>query len=161
MSNTPQPSQDRPNRIPWPPIVYAAVLLGAWLLQRFVPLPASMPRDFPINLIGWLLFAAGIAAGLAGIFQFGALGTTVDPTGRASSLAASGIYAYTRNPMYLGAVLAFVGLSFALGSYWLLILTLVMIVLLTKLAIEPEEAYLSRRFGADYAAYRTKVRRWL
>ena len=155
--------EDRPNHIHWPPIIYVAVLVAAWLLQRLVPSPVfgTMLGGFPIKLFGWLLVPAGLGIGLAGILQFRAVGTTVDPTGRASTLASGGIYAYSRNPMYVGVVITYFGLALALGSIWLLILTIAMIALLRKFAIEPEEAYLSRRFGADYAAYRARVRRWL
>ena len=69
--------------------------------------------------------------------------------------------AFTRNPMYLGMVVSCVGLAFALGSAWLVILAMLLPLALRKLAIEPEEAYLSRRFGAEYDTYRARVRRWL
>jgi protein-S-isoprenylcysteine O-methyltransferase Ste14 len=154
------PAEDRPSRIPWPPVIYVATLVVAWLLERWAPLFA-LPGGSVIRAIGWLVLAAGIGLGLAGLLHFRAIGTTFDPTGAASRMADGGIYAYTRNPMYLGAIVVFVGLSLGLGSVWLLILTVAVLLLLIKLAIEPEEAYLSRRFGAGYAAYRSRVRRWL
>jgi protein-S-isoprenylcysteine O-methyltransferase Ste14 len=66
-----------------------------------------------------------------------------------------------RNPMYLGAVLAFLGLAIYLSAPWLLLVLPAMVMALTKLAIEREEAYLRRRFGAAYEAYAARTRRWI
>jgi protein-S-isoprenylcysteine O-methyltransferase Ste14 len=154
------PSDDRPNRLPWPPILYVAVLAAAYLLERLVPLVA-MPRHSAWQSAGWAVFTLGIAIGVAGIVQFRKAGTPVDPTGQARVLTTGGIYSFTRNPMYLGAVLGFLGLAVALGSAWLLVLALLLPLALRKLAIDREEAYLQRRFGADYATYRKAVRRWV
>jgi protein-S-isoprenylcysteine O-methyltransferase Ste14 len=154
------PSDDRPNRLPWPPILYVAVLVAAYGLERVAPLDI-LPHASAWRSGGWVLFTLGIAAGVAGIVQFRAIGTPVDPTGQARKLARAGIYQYTRNPMYLGAVVGFVGLAFAVSSAWLLGLSLLLPVALRKLAIDGEEAYLKRRFGAAYDSYCNSVRRWV
>ena len=120
-----------------------------------------MPEHPFLRPGGWVLIVLGIGIAVAGLMTFGALGTTMNPTGKASRLATTGIYGFTRNPMYLGATIAFIGLSFVLGWLWLLILALLMPLALRKLAIEPEEAYLERRFGKDFQTYRDRVRRWL
>ena len=156
----PASSDDRPNRTPWPPILYAGVLAVSYLLERAIPL-SSMPRHGALQTLGWAVFALGVVIGLAGILQFRTLGTPVDPTGQAKHLATAGIYAFSRNPMYLGAVTGLIGLAFALTSAWLLILSLLLPLALRKLAIEPEEAYLTRRFGSAYEGYMSRVRRWL
>ena len=80
---------------------------------------------------------------------------------RAKALATGGIYRLTRNPMYLGAIVAFVGLGLWLANSWLVVLIPVMALALQKLAIEREEAYLRQRFGADYDNYCSRVRRWI
>jgi protein-S-isoprenylcysteine O-methyltransferase Ste14 len=152
--------KDRPNRIHWPPIVYLAVLVLAYGLEWLLTLPA-LPGGLGVRLLGGLLVGAGIAIGAAGILRFRALATPVDPTARARVLASDGIYARTRNPMYLGALLAYAGLALVLGSTWLLLLVPAMAIALVKLAIEREEAFLERRFGEEYRAYKARVRRWL
>jgi protein-S-isoprenylcysteine O-methyltransferase Ste14 len=157
-----QPSDDRPNRHHWPPILYVVTLVSAWGLGRLWPLPAIVVGSPPATrLIGVLLAAAGIAIGVLGILHFRQIGTAIDPTGRATTLADSGIYAWTRNPMYLGATLAFLGAGLAWPSTWLVLVTPLMAIGLQKLAIEREEAYLTRRFGDVYRLYTTRVRRWL
>jgi protein-S-isoprenylcysteine O-methyltransferase Ste14 len=154
----PETSAGRPNRYPWPPIIYAAALLCAYVLERAFPL---WPASFDLKWPGVVLTVTGVAVAVAGVFQFKSIGTNVDPTGEAKILATGGIYSFTRNPMYLGAVVSFVGLSLWLHSGWLLLLVPAIAITLQSLAIEREEHYLSRRFGAPYRDYCTKVRRWL
>lgn len=160
MSATEGPDGDRPNRIPWPPLLYASTLIATWVLSRISPWPL-LAEDSPWRSVGWVVLTVGIAIAVAALVRFRGLGTAVDPTGRASRLATDGIYAWTRNPMYLGGVLASLGLAFGLGSTWLLLLTPVLAVLLNVLAIRREEAYLERRFGEEYRRYRGRVRRWV
>lgn len=150
---------DRPNVIPWPPILYAALLALAYGLHGLWPL---VPFWGPLSVaIGWLLLGTGVAFGLAGIVRFRQLGTPIEPTSRATVLATDGVYRLTRNPMYVGAVMALLGLAVATRWVWLLVLTLFLPGLLWHLAIKREEAYLARSFGGAYEEYRRRVRRWL
>lgn len=151
---------DRPNHIHWPPILYGAVILAAWALERFVPLQL-IGESLLLRWCGGLIFLLGAWLAIAALFRFHEIGTPFDPTGQATALATEGVYAYTRNPMYVGALVCFLGLGLALRSSWLLILVPLLAVGLLKLAIEREEAYLKRRFGAAYDAYAARVRRWL
>jgi protein-S-isoprenylcysteine O-methyltransferase Ste14 len=152
--------KDRPNTIHWPPALYLLTLAAAYLLQRIVPLPTWIPQPYA-NQIGWPLFLFGVMVGCVAIFGFRQIGTPVDPTARAARLATDGIYAVTRNPMYVGAVIALLGVGIARGSSWLLILTCGLPLALTRLAIEREEAHLDSRFGDEYRRYKSRVRRWL
>lgn len=157
----PEHSSDRPSRVPWPPVLYATLAVAAALLERYAPGLPAWPESFFLRWLGWGLVLAGTGIALAGIFRFRAEGTTLDPTGRASRLATGGIFAYTRNPMYLGAVIGFSGFALALRSPWLLLLLPLMVFALIRLAIVPEEAYLERRFGAAYMDYKRRVGRWI
>lgn len=153
-------AQDRPNTFPWPPVLYALALAGAYLLHGLTPLPPLLGRPLA-ELLGWPLVVSGVCFGLAAIVRFRVLGTPIDPTSRATKLATAGIYALSRNPMYVGAVMALFGLGLATHWTWLVVLALILPFLLTRLAITREEAYLVKHFGAEYDAYRSKVRRWL
>lgn len=155
-----EPGDDRPNAMHWPPILYVIVLALAWALDRMLPLPPLV--EPPVSdMLGGPLLLLGIGIGASALVRFRVVGTTFDPTGRATALATGGVYQWTRNPMYLGALLAFLGLGLALHWSWLILLAVPLAVALQRLAILPEEAYLERRFGADYLAYKARVRRWI
>jgi protein-S-isoprenylcysteine O-methyltransferase Ste14 len=155
-----EPFAERANRIPWPPIVYGIVLMAALALDRIAPL-AWLAHGWGWRALGSALAVAGIAVAAAGFIRFRAFGTPVDPTARVEVLVTTGIYAYTRNPMYLGITVALLGLGLALRSEWLLILALLMPLALQRLAIVPEERHLDARFGEAWRAYAARVRRWL
>ena len=150
---------DRPNRIPWPPVLDVTTVVAAVALQRVWPLPALF-QPGPMRWLGWLTAAVGVAIGIAGVLHFRRIETPIDPTGRATRIATGGIYAWTRNPMYAGTVLMFAGLGIAWPSTWLVALLPLLALGLFKLAIRREEAFLERRFGDEYRAYRQRVRRW-
>jgi protein-S-isoprenylcysteine O-methyltransferase Ste14 len=152
--------KDRPNTIHWPPALYLMALAGAYVLQKIVPIPTWIPQPYA-NQIGWPLFFFGVLLGCVAIFGFRQHRTPVDPTARAERLATDGIYAVTRNPMYLCAIIALVGVGIARGSSWLLVITCVLPLALRRLAIDREEAHLESRFGDDYRRYKSRVRRWL
>ena len=152
---------ERPNRIPWPPIIYVAVLIAAFALNRLVPLRWYDGAYWGWAPIGAVLAVIGFAVAIAGVMAFRHHGTPLDPTARAEALATTGIYGWSRNPMYLGMTVLFVGLGLAFASEWLVILALAMPIALQKLAIEREERHLVARFGDAWRAYAARVRRWL
>ena len=152
--------EERPNRIPWPPILYAAAAVGAAVLHWLLPLTWFDNRWIE-RLIGVVLAVVGFALAGAGFMTFRRIGTPVDPTAKAETLVTTGVYAWTRNPMYSGMMLTFLGLSFALGAEWLFILAVMMGIALQKLAIGPEERHLEARFGDAWRAYAARVRGWL
>jgi protein-S-isoprenylcysteine O-methyltransferase Ste14 len=164
INNDGKPDEDRPNSIHWPPVLYFITLAAAHVLQRLIPLPSPFSglglSDALPGKVGWPLFGFGVILGLIAIYDFRKIGTAVDPTAPANRLATEGIYAATRNPMYLGAILAFAGLGIARGWTWLLILASFLPNALYTLAISREEAYLERRFGDAYRTYKSKVGRW-
>ena len=160
MATSPVPGSDRPNSVPWPPIVQVGLWVVAWLLGHLRALD-FLPDVGLLHLFGWALLASGVLLLLTGARYFQSIGTPTDPTGQAKLLADGGVFARTRNPMYLGMTIGMFGLALGLGSSWLLLLSLINPFLLQKLAIEPEEAYLTRRFGADYTAFCKRVPRWI
>jgi protein-S-isoprenylcysteine O-methyltransferase Ste14 len=156
----PNVTTDRPNRLPWPPIIYVIAILVAVAIDRAIDL-WPLPKTHYFIVSGTLVAIAGVVIAAAGLIQFRRTGTPFDPTAPAEALATDGIYATTRNPMYLGALGLFLGLAFALRSGGLLVVTPAVAVALQLLAIRPEEAYLERRFGDAYRAYKRRVRRWI
>jgi protein-S-isoprenylcysteine O-methyltransferase Ste14 len=103
----------------------------------------------------------GIACMCTGALTFLLAKTTVMPHRPASALVTHGIYAYTRNPMYLGFTTAYVGAALAAGLVMPLVLLPPVLFLLTVFVIRREERYLRDTFPATFDAYASRVRRWL
>ncbi|MYN14239.1 DUF1295 domain-containing protein [Pusillimonas sp. TS35] len=144
-----------------PPFIMLATALAMWLLSVLLPRFAFAALH---NTWAAIVFAAaGILFGVAGILAFKRAHTTPDPRtpGAATALVTSGVYRVTRNPMYLGSLLLLIGWGFYLGNVWSLIFAFAFPVYIQRYQIRPEERALMEKFGADYAAYKTKVRAWL
>ncbi len=142
-----------------PPILLLLSLMAAFLLNWLLPLPIALPDYFRVG--GILIAAAGFASAFMAVRQFGVARTTLDPHGSVGALVTSGPYRFSRNPIYLGFICVLVGLPLALGSYWGIILSPVLVLLMHNLVIQHEEAYLENKFKDQYTGYRSRVRRWL
>lgn len=156
-ANTPVTSME--TQIP-PPVLAIFLAALAWGVDRRVP---QMRLAFPFQAeLGVILLALGLSCMLSGVIAFRRAKTTVDPLhpGRATQLVVRGIYRRTRNPMYLGMLVLLVAWSTFLGQPLALLVMPVWVWFIGRFQIQPEEAALRRLFGASYAAYCSKVRRW-
>lgn len=148
------------NRIP-PPVV--ALLIGlmmggaAWLTP-----PQAASVALRVGLGGALFLVAGLLGGPA-FAAFGRAGTTISPVRieEASSLVTTGIYRVTRNPIYVALTVLLISLAVLLARPWLLLGPVGFVLFTTRFQILPEERVMQAKFGAGYAAYRRRVRRWL
>ena len=111
--------------------------------------------------IGLALLATVIA--LAGVVAFRANKTTVNPLnpGAASAVVSSGVYRFSRNPMYLGFLLALAGWAVYLSNAATAVLLPVFVLYMNHLQIKPEERALLAKFGPQFAQYMSHVRRWI
>jgi protein-S-isoprenylcysteine O-methyltransferase Ste14 len=145
-----------------PPIV--ALLFGAamWGISRVSRSPVDVSTSVRV-VLGAAPFLAGGAISLCGIFAFRRANTTVNPMQpqNTSSLVTTGVYKLTRNPMYLGLVLALVAWAAFLLSPWAFVGPVGFMLYINRFQIEPEERALAAQFGATFGTYTTKVRRWL
>ena len=144
-----------------PPFVYLGFLLIGFGAERWID-PTTLGID-PIWrwIAGAILFASGLAVGLPAAGLFKRAGTPPPPWQPTTGIVTEGIYARTRNPMYIGMGLIYAGLAVALdGPIALLLLPVVMLVIRYGV-IAREERYLEAKFGDDYRAYKARVRRWL
>jgi protein-S-isoprenylcysteine O-methyltransferase Ste14 len=122
--------------------------------------PFSLPRhgSRPIGLVLCVLFAVWNGWTLA---TMAASRTAILPGGSTRTILDRGPFRFSRNPLYVGLIILDLGLALLWPSAWALLLVPVGIALLYWGAIAPEERYLSAKFGAEYDAYRRRVRRWL
>lgn len=160
MAETGPPIANAGVRFP-PPFLFMGGLVVGWLIDRYVrPLPLT--RDPNVLVVPALLvIALGLVFMFSGVIAFHRAHTAIVPNLPASRLVQSGPYRFTRNPMYTGLTIASVGVAMLIDSAWPLILLPVVLLLLVRLVIRREEAYLRSAFGAEYEAYTARVRRWL
>lgn len=138
-------------------LVAALMWLAMWTMPAF---------EFQIPLrkiLSVSMATAGTIVSGLGILSFRRARTTVNPMkpDSASSLVVSGIYRLTRNPMYLGFLLVLVGWAIYLSNALAFFFLPAFIVYMNRFQIEPEEQALHVLFGPQFAAYRSRVRRWL
>lgn len=145
-----------------PPPVYLLVCAGLmwWLNQHF---PIYQWLHTPWNKLGLVLIGIALLCDFWSLYLFYRAKTTPNPMRPDNSayLVTSGLYQYSRNPMYVGLTVMLVGWGMYLGSVSPFALVPVFVRLMTKQQIEPEEAALTQKFGNAYQEYRQRVRRWL
>jgi protein-S-isoprenylcysteine O-methyltransferase Ste14 len=153
----------RPNRLPWPPLIYVAAIAASVLLGYLVPLPWLPPSPFADILfaIGWIAVAGAVLIDISAMRTMQRARTTIMPNRGSEHLVTSGPFSFTRNPIYLANTMIMIGVGFISGIAWFLILALVAAFATQKLAIEREEKHLEARFGKKFRDYTKRVRRWI
>ena len=149
----------RPNILPWPPMIYMAAALAAYVLGQF--LPVAFARDRVVSMAGLAVLLAGVLLDLWAMATMWRAKTNILPHKGADTLMTSGPFRFTRNPIYLGNTIAMLGLSAFLDNGWFLALGLGAAIAVQHLAIRREEAHLAARFGEEWSAYSARVPRWL
>ena len=142
-----------------PPLYHAAGLAGGMAINGVIALPLG---GRPATAVaGAVVAALGLALTFAGVADVIRHRTTIVPPHPVATLLTGGAYRLSRNPMYTGLAIAYLGLALLLDSWWPLGLWPLVIVAVRHLVIRPEEQYLTRRFGQTYTEYQSRVRRWL
>lgn len=156
--NRPSPSPSAGVRID-PQLIYAIPLAVGLLVERWFPTRATPDRlAVPLG-IGCV--ALGVAVAFAAVHRFRSASTTLQPWEPTTALVTGGPFRFSRNPIYLGYTLLYLGVGFWVNSLWPLLLLPGVLWLMHRLVIHREEAYLEHQFGEGYLAYRRSVRRWL
>jgi len=147
-------------KIPPPPLAAGFGVL-MWAIDRWLPMHAD--RSWVRNVIALVTFGLAVAIVVTAVISFRRARTTLDPfhPEKASSVVTSGIYAVTRNPMYLGFLLTLLAFAVFLDNFASAVLPLIFVVYMNRLQIGPEERALRARFGASYEVYLRSVRRWI
>jgi len=143
-----------------PPVVALCLAFLMWfapsLGQPEVPLQVRVGMALVLVLIG-------LSISIAGMVAFRRARTTINPVkaSAASSLVTTGVYRFTRNPMYLGLLLTLLAWAVFLFNPVALLFVPIFVLYINRFQIKPEEQVLSSLFGAEYMAYKGQVRRWL
>jgi protein-S-isoprenylcysteine O-methyltransferase Ste14 len=149
-------------RIP-PPLLFVLPLLTGFIVQHFVPthIVNGVQPTRIIRMVGVAEIAIALGLFAWAVSTFVRLKTPVIPMRRARALVDEGPFRLTRNPMYLGFTVLYLGITFAANAFWPLVFLPEAIALTYLFAIRLEEAYLTREFGDAYTEYCSRVRRWL
>ena len=145
-------------RIP-PPLLLLGVIGGAWLLDLVRPLPIA--GGVYQAGAGIALIVLAMLLALVSVAQFVIARTDVEPWRPTTSIIRNGAYRFSRNPIYLAFVIATPGAGLWLDSWWIIGAAVPLVFLLQRFVIRLEEAYLERKFGEHYLAYKRSTRRWI
>jgi protein-S-isoprenylcysteine O-methyltransferase Ste14 len=143
-----------------PPLLFTLPLGLAWGIDRLARTP-RLPDQLWLAVLGALMAVAGFALVLWGIRTFKRFRTAVYPNRAAKLVVDSGPFAFTRNPMYVGMTVFYLGFALLLTSYTALALLPLVLLTLGRLVIRKEERHLLQKFPEAYAAYCARVPRWL
>jgi protein-S-isoprenylcysteine O-methyltransferase Ste14 len=144
-----------------PPLIYVLIFIASVFIQKEIPITASIFQSWAIKVVGiiFLIIASFFLA--RSLRQFFQSKNTVILIKPASSLQKTGIYGISRNPMYVGLAIVYLGITCFIGNWWNIILFPVLFLIVQEYIIKREEKYLELEFGQQYEEYRIKVRRWL
>ena len=153
---------DRPNTIPWPPIIFIATIAAAVGLQLGIPLTYS--PHLPLAafwIVGGAFMAFGLALDLGAMLAMRKHRTNILPNRAADRLLTTSVFSLSRNPIYTGNVLLIIGAAMAFANPWLILAALVSAIAVHFLAIKREERHLAHKFGVAWRDYSAATPRWL
>lgn len=157
----PEKSLDHPKVIIFPPLILAATVVLACLMQWLLPLGVLAGTSQMARIAAGLsIILAGIALAASGRRMLRRLGTNVSPHQPTTALATGGVYKWTRNPLYTGGTLVMLGLAFLLALDWLVLLIVPSVLVLHFGVVRREERYLEGKFGDAYRRYKMSVARY-
>lgn len=142
-----------------PPLIFLGYLVGALLLNWAVPFP--IPSGSPVRAAGALLIVSGLLLGGFAISQMLKEHASPGPHAPTTVVVTQGPYRFTRNPIYLGFFLIYLGFTLLNATLWGLVLSPFLLTTVNRAVIQPEETYLGSKFPDEYPAYKARVRRWI
>ena len=143
-----------------PPLIFLGYLLSALILQWWV-VALPFPWASPLRIVGGVLLIGGVLLCGSAVGEMRKAHTTPDPHMPTEALVTSGPYRFTRNPIYLGFLLIYLGFTLLAGTLWGLLFSPFLIGTITRSIIHAEESYLERKFKAEYTRYFSSVRQWI
>jgi protein-S-isoprenylcysteine O-methyltransferase Ste14 len=154
---------ERPNSVPWPPVLYLAAIAAAVLLEMLIPSALNVPEGLRrlLRLKGIGLLALGAGFDIWAMLTMARADANILPNRAATALVTTGLFRFTRNPIYLGNTIMMIGAAFAFANFWLIPMGLLAAVATHHLAVLREEAHLAAKFGDAWRAYAARTPRWI
>jgi protein-S-isoprenylcysteine O-methyltransferase Ste14 len=144
-----------------PPLFYVSIFLLAIFVQKKVPIDDSLFHLQITKIIGILFLVISLFFLVTSLMKFFQSKNTLILIKPATSLQTNGIYSISRNPMYVGLAIVYLGITCLIGNWWNIILFPLLLLVIQEYIIKKEENYLERTFGEKYLDYKSRVRRWL
>ncbi len=144
-----------------PPLFYVVIFIAALFIQKRVSIANTLFHSLAIKVTGVILLIVALFFLVSSLRQFLLTKNTLILIKPASSLQTTGIYGITRNPMYMGLAIVYLGITCFIGNWWNIILFPLLILIVQEYIIRKEEEYLAFEFGQQYEDYKRTVRRWL
>lgn len=144
-----------------PPVYGATTLLVMWLLHKHYPIHCTTAA-WPV-IAGIIIAAAGLLLELLAVMSFRRRRTTINPLrpDNTTTLVTNGIYAFSRNPMYLGMAIILTGAALMMRCLTPIVMPVVFCMIVTLMQILPEEKILRKNFGDEFERYTETVGRWI
>jgi protein-S-isoprenylcysteine O-methyltransferase Ste14 len=142
-----------------PPLIYLVPLIGALFLRHWYPVAIVAPNAAAPLGIAFLVL--GLAAHLSAVLTLRRAKTSPKPWRPTTAVVTAGPYRFTRNPIYVGFSLIYIGVGFWANTVWPFLLLPLILLVMQFGVIAREEVYLQRIFGDEYLEYKRRVRRWL
>ena len=111
--------------------------------------------------IGCAVLLAGVVVAWAALSELKRHRTTVEPGQRPTALVTSGVFGFTRNPLYITLLLVVSSIAVMVNSLWLIVSAALLWLTLDRVIVRAEEKILDEVFPEEYLAYRSRVRRWV
>jgi protein-S-isoprenylcysteine O-methyltransferase Ste14 len=143
----------------YPPMYLGLSILLMVGLHRFAPVMQLI--DWPLRYVGGAIIIVSLLVGLTARIMFARAGTAIKPFEESKKLIVVGPYRFTRNPIYLSMTALLVGTAVLLGSLTPFLVVPAFFFIIKRDFVPVEEAMLAKTFGAEFDAYRARVRRWL
>lgn len=144
-----------------PPLFYVLIFIAALRIQKIIPISDILFHQTAIKVLGVIFLMAALYFLVRSLRQFFLTKNTLILIKPASSLQITGIYRITRNPMYVGLAILYLGITCFIGNWWNVILFPLLFIIVQAYIIKREERYLELEFGEQYNDYKETVRRWL
>lgn len=152
---------DHPSVIAPPPLIFGGILLLALALDWIIGgSDFGLPTN-PQMVAGLILVLAGAALIVIAAIQFRRAKTNIEPWKPTTAIVTSGVYRISRNPVYLGGAIGYLGLSLLSDRLLTLAGLPVALIVIHYGVILREENYLEVKFGERYRTYKRQVRRWI